>query len=72
MTFGSFTEIDLSQESDSERFTSFDSAYTNNSIDIKVFTDLYIGVTCPEFDGSTTYHQVCVITGADREADEES
>ncbi|KAK1613817.1 hypothetical protein QYE76_019334 [Lolium multiflorum] len=71
MTFGSFTETGLSQDSDSESFTSFDSAYNNNSFDNKVFTDLSDGVTCPEFEGSTT-HQICVITGEGREADEES
>jgi hypothetical protein len=72
MTFVSLTETNLSQESNSESFTSFDSAYTNNSVDNKVFTDSSDGVTYPEYDGSTTYHHICVITGSGREADEES
>ncbi|KAK1613292.1 hypothetical protein QYE76_036965 [Lolium multiflorum] len=40
----------------------------------EVFTDLYDGVTCPEADENTTAtdHQICVITGAGREEDEES
>jgi hypothetical protein len=71
MTFWSFPETDLSQERDSESFTSFDSVYTNNSIDSKVFTDPSNGVTRPEFDESAKYHQICIITGACREADEE-
>jgi hypothetical protein len=72
MPFGSFTETDLSQESDSESFTSFDFANTNNSTDNKVFADLSNGGTYPEVNGSATYHQIFVITGAGREADEES
>jgi hypothetical protein len=72
VTFGSFTETELSQESDSESFTSFDFANTTNSIDNKVFADLSNGITYPEFNRSTTYHQIYVITRAGREADEES
>jgi hypothetical protein len=70
MTFGSFTGTGLSQDSDLESFTN-----TNNStVSREVFADLYDGVTYPESDKNTTatYHQIYVITGAGREADEES
>jgi hypothetical protein len=53
MTFGSFTRTDLSQDIDSESYTSFDFASTTNATDNKVFTDLSDGVTYPEFNGST-------------------
>jgi hypothetical protein len=73
MTFGSLTETDLSQESDSESFTNFDFTNTTNSASSReVFADLSDGVTYPEFYGNTTYHQIYVITGAGREADKES
>ena len=48
MTFGSATETDLSQDSDSESFTNFD--FTNNAnftASREVFADLYDGVTYP-------------------------
>ena len=75
MTFGSFTGTDLSQDSDSESFTNFDFTNINNSTASReVFANLYDGVTDPEADENkiATYHQICVITGAGREEDEES
>jgi hypothetical protein len=74
MTFGLITKTDLSQDSDSESFINFDFANTTNSTaSMEVFADLYDGITYPEFDenASTTYRQICVITGSCCEADEE-
>jgi hypothetical protein len=58
-----------------ESFTNFDFTNINNSTASRdVFGDLYDGVTDPEADENTTatYHQICVITGAGHEEDEES
>jgi hypothetical protein len=59
MSFGSVTETDLSQDSDSGSFINFDFINTTTSASSrKVFTDLYDGVNYPEFDenANTTYH----------------
>ncbi|KAK1670872.1 hypothetical protein QYE76_059031 [Lolium multiflorum] len=54
MTFGSVTETDLSQDSDSESFINFDFTNTTNSTASReVFADLYDGVTYLELDEST-------------------
>jgi hypothetical protein len=50
VTFGSVTKADLSQDSDSESFINFDFTNTSNSTTGReVFSDLYDGVTYPEF-----------------------
>ncbi|KAK1630087.1 hypothetical protein QYE76_004402 [Lolium multiflorum] len=70
MSFGSYTNSDLS--SDSESVDSF------NFIDIctsirEVFADLYDGVTDPEEEEKATiYHQVCAIGDSRRQEDETS
>jgi hypothetical protein len=72
MTFRSFAETDLSQDSNSESFTNFDFTNINNTATREVFAELYDGVTYPELDENTTakYHQIFVITGACREAND--
>jgi hypothetical protein len=73
MTFGSFTGSDL--DSNSESCNNFDSINGNKSTSSReVFADLYDGVTDPESDENfmIATHQICVITGENREADEGS
>jgi hypothetical protein len=76
MTFGSFMETDMDNDSESFNNSGFTNFYfTNNSTASReVFADLYDGVTDPEDDEnrSATYHQICVIAGASRQEDEES
>jgi hypothetical protein len=74
MTFGSFTETDLSQDSDSESFTNFDFTNTSNyTASRKVFADRYDGVTDPEDENiAAIYHQVYVIEESSLPEDEAS
>jgi hypothetical protein len=73
MTFGSFTGSD--RDSDPESCSNFNSISDNNSTySREVFADRYDGATDPESDESFMIetHQICIITGANCEANEES
>jgi hypothetical protein len=70
MSFGSFTDSDLDNDSESIDNLSF---IDKSTLIRKVFADLYDGVTDPEDDQSKpTYHQVYVIGESSRPEDETS